>query len=179
MIPPRPSYINDGICTEAVWNSSALAERALFVARSQERAGVVEVGNNWGPMVKMYLAVAGLRNPAPWCAAFVTWCLIEAGADRKKLPMNPASTYFWWKWAVDKKRTMITPGRGNLFVWNGKGGGHIGFITSVTRGVLATIEGNTNEAGSREGTAVLSKTRKMAQIQSFPRWAYVDVSELE
>ena len=179
MTPPRPSYIPDNVCTETTWNSAALQERTLFVARSQQKEGVKEVGNNWGPVVKMYLKVAGLRSPAPWCAAFLTWCLVEAGADRKKLPKNPASTYFWWKWAKDTDRTMVTPGRGNVFVWNGKGGGHIGLITGIDRGMLTTIEGNTNEEGSREGTAVMNKLRKMSRIQSFPRWAYIDIGGLE
>jgi uncharacterized protein (TIGR02594 family) len=178
-IPPRPSYIADNICTEAIWASSVLSERALFVARSQQKEGVKEIGNNWGPVVKMYLAVAGIGSPAPWCAAFVTWCLLEAGANKKKLPKNPAATYFWWDWSRKTKRTASGPARGLLFVWNGKGGGHIGVIVGNTSAHFVTIEGNTNEAGSREGTAVMDKTRKTSDLVKHPRWGFIDVSELD
>ena len=88
---PKPSYVTT--VSAAEWASLPLPERFLHVARSQ--VGVREVTANWSPIIKLYLKVAGVFSPAPWCAAFLTWCLLEAGADRKKLPKFPASTYYW------------------------------------------------------------------------------------
>lgn len=56
------------------------------------------------------------------------------------------------------------PRPGALMVWrHGQGWkGHIGVVETVKDGVVTTIEGNTNNAGSREGTHVLRKTRRVA-----------------
>lgn len=136
----------------------------MHVARSQERANVQEFpkGSNWGPVVKLYLRVAGWRSPAPWCAAFVAWCLIEAGADRKDLPRNLASVRSWIDWAKRTKRITKAPMRGTLFAFPRQGQTHIGFMTrfDVTGlGVWFTLEGNTNESGGREGYRVAEKKR--------------------
>lgn len=55
------------------------------------------------------------------------------------------------------------PKVGSLIVWRlGQGWkGHIGIVESIKDGVMTTIEGNTNLSGSREGTHVLRKTRKL------------------
>lgn len=173
---PRPAYVLT--MDDEAWNRASLSERALHVARSQERLDVREIpkGSNWGKVVQMYLKVAGLFSPAPWCAAFVTWCLIESGADRKKLPKNPASTYFWWAWAKERGRLADGPRRGDLFVWNGKSGGHIGFCLNDA-GKFRTLEGNTNDDGSREGYEVAELTRRTSDLQRHPRWGFILITD--
>lgn len=56
------------------------------------------------------------------------------------------------------------PRPGSLIVWRlGKGWkGHIGIVESVKANVISTIEGNTNDAGGREGIEVARKLRKLA-----------------
>lgn len=149
---PRPGYVKT--MTDDVWRESSLSERTLHVAASQ--VGVRETSQNWGPVVRVYLAVAGLFTKAPWCAAFVTWCLVQAGADRKKLPKFAASTYYWWEWARVNQLGVHKPARGHIGVYNDKGGGHIWLWTSEE----ATIEGNTNNDGSREGVGVFRRVRR-------------------
>lgn len=178
MTPPRPKYIGDNICSERVWLNASLGERALFVARSQERLKVREVGRNWGPLVRLYLKAAGLVSPAAWCAAFVTYCLREAGADRKKLPRYPASTWWWWNWANATGRNRDIPKRGRLFVWNNDPGGHIGFCLDGSAN-FPTIEGNTNKAGSREGDGVYERRRQVSYLKGQQRWCFIDVEGLE
>ena len=64
-----------------------LSETALSIARSEIKKGAQEVGgNNRGPFVAKYLQPSGLRPPQPWCAAFVSWCLLSAS---KKLGLTP------------------------------------------------------------------------------------------
>jgi len=171
---PKPDYVKT--LTDQQWASASLSERALHVASSQ--MDVKEVGANWGPMVKIYLAVAGLFTPAPWCASFVTWCLVQAGADRKKLPKFAGSTYYWWQWAKDAHRDNANPKRGRLFVWNDKGGGHIGFVAeTLVNGSYRTIEGNTNDDGGREGYKVAGRIRKQLDIIHHVRWTFIEIGD--
>jgi hypothetical protein len=156
-------------------------ERALMVAASLVGKEESPRGSNWGPFVESLLRRAGLNAPAPWCAAFVSWCVIEAGANNKALWGHRAATYYLWNWGVSTKRFSVTPKRGDIFVYNGPSGGHTGFVTKVKFAGLyiETIEGNTNDGGSREGYAVCRRTRSVASITKHPRWAFVDIEGLD
>lgn len=167
---PRPAFVKT--LTPDEWRNADLNERFLHVMRSQERLGIREVTENWGPAIKAYLAVAGVFGPGPWCAALVTWALVQAGADRKKLPKFAASTYFWWKWANDNELTIAFPVRGSLGVQNGAKGGHIWAILDGNPR-FATIEGNTNPGGSREGYGVFERKRSAASMMGHPRRAFI------
>lgn len=156
-------------------------ERYLHVANSY--VGEKETGTNWGPFVKATLKLSGIGVPAPWCAAFVKRCLVEAGWTLNG-PTYSASTYWWWHWAKSQKRLLVPKKseyhlikRGMLFVWNGASGGHIGIVVSVDpeAGTISTIEGNTNSAGSREGDRVARKTRPISLLKSYPRWGFIDI----
>ena len=174
---PAPAYLlawaKDG------WASASLSERTLMVLDSQ--VGVKESPSNWGPKVSMYLRAAGILTPAPWCAALLTWALLEAGADRKKLPRFAASTYYWWSWARANKR-LISKGskivRGNFGVWNGKGGGHIFAVVKPVGAYAAeTLEGNTNKAGAREGEYVMRRQRSWGQMSRYPRFGWIQIDD--
>jgi hypothetical protein len=174
---PRPPYV--ATMTDDVWASSTLAERALHVARSQERLKVQEVprGSNTGPMVRLYLRAAGLVSPAAWCAAFLTWCLIEAGADKKKLPRFSASTYYWFEWAKSTNRLSSFPKRGSFGVGN-SGNGHIFVVSSRVGDLIYTIEGNSNSDGSREGYAVVNNTRSAAAwLRTWKRAGFITIGD--
>jgi hypothetical protein len=60
--------------------------------------------------------------------------------------------------------TLVTPGQ--IFVLSTGGGhGHMGLVEEVHGGKLTTIEGNTNDGGSREGIGVFRRTsRRIGQI---------------
>lgn len=173
---PKPSYVTT--VSAAQWASLPLPERFLYVARSQ--VGVREVTANWSPVIKLYLKVAGVFFPAPWCAAFLTWCLLEAGADRKKLPKFPASTYYWWSWAKANGRLLNAPSRGRLIVVNGAKGGHIGVVRAVDGALVETIEGNTDDKGSREGIKVADRTRMWRRyLDQYPRHGFISLEGLD
>jgi hypothetical protein len=65
---------------------------------------------------------------------------------------------------------------GSLFIIDlGKGLGHSGIVAEVANGRLITIEGNTNDNGSREGIGVFRRDlRKIAQINK----GFIDYSAL-
>lgn len=152
---PRPAYVST--LSDGAWRNASLAERALHVAAHADanpgRFDEFPRGSNWGPMVKLYLAVAGFTKPAAWCVAGVAWCLVESGADRKRLPRFAASTYYWWDWARTTGRLVADPNRvrrGMVFIGN-SGTGHGGFVSRTDGNKFHTLEGNSNDEGSREG----------------------------
>jgi hypothetical protein len=146
------------------------------------QVGVEENPSNWGPEVKKYLSAAGLNAPAPWCAALLTWALLEAGADRKKLPEKAASTYYWYQWAKENK-FLVTRWAGAkravFGIWNARSGqGHIFVVTKVlSRFRVATIEGNTNKAGSREGRFVMRRERTWGTLLAYLRFGWIVIDD--
>ena len=175
---PCPAYLK--AWAKPGWADASLAERTLMVLDSQ--VGVKESPSNWGPEVKEYLNAAGVHAPAPWCAALLTWALLEAGADKKKLPDNPASTYYWYQWAKANKflATRWSGAKRAVFgIWNGAGGrGHIFAVTKVLGSFrVATIEGNTNAAGSREGKYVMRRNRTWATLLAYPRFGWIEIPD--
>lgn len=62
---------------------------------------------------------------------------------------------------------LVRPGQ--VFVLSTGGGlGHVGLVESVSAGILTTIEGNTNDGGSRNGVGVFRRSgtngRKVVEI---------------
>ena len=143
--------------TDAQDTALPLHERALMVAVKEcDIKKVREVGNNRGDDVEKYLAFVGLGGGYAWCAAFASWILGQAGFTKFK----SARVFDWVKWAKRTGRIQAKPTRGCLFAYlNPDGSGHIGFVTGVKLGVFSTIEGNTNDDGSREGYKVCRRTR--------------------
>lgn len=150
-----------------------------------DRIHLLNVTEDAGPnrdragRIAEFLRSCGISSPAPWCAAFVYHCCIEAGVSPERLPARhlAASTYQWAKWAAEHSRLRTLgpdgagPSRGDLFVWNSSlsggrvgavtGSGHIGFVCSAVRDkgrvLLRTIEGNSNADGGRDGTALIRR----------------------
>jgi len=54
---------------------------------------------------------------------------------------------------------------GDIFIMQFKHGtGHTGFVVKVENGIVHTIEGNTNDDGSREGYEVAQRKRTIGEI---------------
>lgn len=128
--------------------------------------GVEEVprGSNWGDGVKKYLNSVGINFPASWCMAFVYYCCTQAGV--KHLVKTGGVLAQWNKVAAAYKSQ--TPSVGCIFIMDyGKGLGHTGFVERIEGDTLHTIEGNTNDSGSREGYEVCRRQRKISQCKGF------------
>lgn len=153
-----PKWLNQ----QAFW-ALPLTERALHAAAA--RVGEREARHNSGPWIDRFLAAVGLNPGYAWCASFVYWSLIVSGWPADRLPQRrkAAAVVNWRSWALQADLLTKTPRRGDLMLWVNADGmtGHIGFVTSVNGRQVQTIEGNTNEAGSREGDGVYRKTRHM------------------
>lgn len=148
-----------------------LAEKVLEVALSQEGVSEQPKGSNSGPMVNQYLKSVGLGPGAAWCMAFVYWCMQEATRSLgvKNELLKTGGVLLQWRSTTFKKST--SPGDvkpGAIFIMDyGTGLGHTGFVVRIENNVMHTIEGNTNDAGSREGYIVALKTRKLSAIKGF------------
>jgi len=149
---------------------SVLLKKVLEIAKTQIGELEKPKGSNWGKPVEDYLKSVGLNFPAAWCAAFVYWCFQQACDELgKKNPVHKtAGVLNHWNNTSGKKITtaqasanpaLVKPGQ--IFILSSGGGfGHTGLVESVNGGFLVTIEGNTNEGGSREGIGVFRRNRR-------------------
>lgn len=141
-----------------------------------DEIGVRELtGNNDGKKVEEYLHSVGHKKGAPWCAAFVSWVFQKANVSAVKSAWSPS----WFP----AQNTVYTRGSNNnsipqsadvFGIWfqNLKRIAHVGFVDDwqVNTSFLITVEGNTNDAGSREGDGVYRKRRLKNQVYKISRW---------
>jgi len=153
--------------------SIALAANLRAIYLSQ--VGVREqTGRNDGREVELFLAHVGLKKGNSWCAAFVSSCLSNAGIANPKSGWAPA--YFPMKRVVWRRGNRAgTSGiqSGDVFgiyFQSKRRIAHVGFIDRLDGKRAVTVEGNTNEAGSREGDGVYVKRRLLNQIYTISRW---------
>lgn len=131
-------------------------------------------GRNDGERVEMYLRSTGLGKGNAWCAAFVCWTFIQADVKAVVSAWSPS----WFAKNVIYTRGdngNTTPARADVFgIWfaDKKRIAHVGFIDEwdSKSSFTITVEGNTNDAGSREGDGVYRKRRLKTQIYKVSRW---------
>lgn len=160
---------------------------ALGFAAAEADHAVREAGGpNTGPRIRKYLANVDppINVAAPWCAAFVQYCADRAAAlagapnplDAVKLEAYVQSYHEWAK----KAGAIVPPEKAEpgdlvLYDFHGTRWDHIGIL--VVRpdadSWFRAIEGNTNEAGSRDGDGVFFKLRRLnnGYPVEFVRWA--------
>lgn len=157
---------------------------AEAIARAaSSKVGIRESGgNNKGAALAPFFAADNYKPNAaddgyPWCAAFVCWAVAVACAGRPitfPLPRTPGAWAFEdWCRSVDGSVILRKPPkgdirRGDLVVFTFS---HIGIAVGNASGDrVATVEGNTDEAGSREGGGVYRKSRPISLIRSVIRF---------
>ena len=134
-----------------------LADCALSIARSQIGVAEHPKGSNWGPVEK-YLRSVNIGFPAAWCMAFVYWCVDKASKElRVDNPLYRTGGVLA-QWNASRILRADRPKKGDIFIMEfGRGLGHAGFVDSVQGDRIQTIEGNSNDEGSREGYEVCRK----------------------
>lgn len=134
-----------------------------------------KTGNNDGPEVEMFLKSVGLGKGYPWCAAYVKYCMLEAGIKSAEVMNGMALS------TVNKKNMVYSAGKkikdplpGDVFTLyypSLKRIGHTGFFDkSVNSTVFETVEGNTNAQNSREGDGVYRRKRSYNATYNISRW---------
>ena len=161
---------------------SVLVGAAIDFAITQ--IGVMEspLGSNRGPEVDKFLRAVNLDPAAgsfPWCVAFTHFCYkMAAESDSVENPHTRTAGVLdhWAKAArnpsarrVLRSQAVTNPDLvrpGCLFIIDvGGGAGHSGMVLGTANGRLSTIEGNTNDNGSRNGIGVFRReARKIVDI---------------
>ena len=145
------------------------SERVLLAAAYLcDDVGVREVGTNRGDWVEAFQDSAGVGPGDPWCASFVTFCIIvAAAATGYEFPpsikvKNLASVKSWEDWARSNGK-LTSKKRGSILYWTHPNGtGHIGFCVGSVLGFTRTIEGNTSsgkKGSQRDGDGLYRRTR--------------------
>ena len=154
-----------------------LAQRLVELAKKE--VGVEEIGGtNCGPRVNEYKAATWLPPDQawPWCAAFIDWLVMKAMAESGKQFTfeRPRTAGAWdlenWSMKQDGSTwTKLNPqasdiALGDIVIFTFS---HVGLAIDLpARGMVETIEGNTDGNGSRDGGGVWKKQRKLSLIRS-------------
>jgi hypothetical protein len=127
-------------------------------------------GQNGGPWVRLYMD--GNEGSAwPWCAGFASFILKQACSTLQiQVPIQPSfscdllaasardkNCFLAESKIADKKQ--IAPGSLFLVRRTSADWEHTGIVLSAEKGLFYTIEGNTNDEGSREGYEVCRRFR--------------------
>ena len=152
-------------------NEKSLGEMIISYAVQHTQQNPREIGGqNRGPWVRLYMN--GHEGPQwPWCAGFASFILKKACKTLEvTLPIKPS--FSCDSLAVDAKqrgllmkennvldKTQITPGSFFLVRRTSTDWIHTGIVESAGEDFFSTIEGNTNDEGSREGYEVCQRIR--------------------
>lgn len=149
------------------------ADKIIVAAKSY--VGQQEIQPNKGfqdPSFETKMRARGWEAPQPWCGYFAKQCWVDAYADNvdflatvKKLSNGGAlTTLADWK-ASEPQQVGHIPVPGALVIFEEGNGpnGHVGVVISVQGNIYATIEGNTNTDGSRDGYEVAQKTHDITR----------------
>ncbi len=134
-----------------------------------------KTGNNDGPEVEMFLRSVGLGKGYAWCAAFVKYCMLEAGVKAaEKMNGMALSTENKKNFIYHNGELVKKPQAGDVFtLYYARLGriGHTGFFDrEINSSVFETVEGNTNNQNSREGDGVYRRKRSYNSTFSISRW---------
>lgn len=141
------------------------AQQDLVVNIARGELGVREFRNNDGTAVEAYLHYTKTPTGSPWCAAFVSWVFGKAGYSAPKTAWSPSL------FPSDHITSLSSPGNVfGLYFPELKRIAHAGIIERRENDWLITIEGNTNQTGSREGDGVYRKRRLVKSIKVYADW---------
>ncbi len=145
-----------------------IGDMVVSVARNHLRFIPTEIGGqNRGPWVRLYCRGHDGVN-YPWCAAFVSYVVYQAawltGRDGCKMPYTLSCDHLFDA-ARDAHLLKDTPKPGDVFLLRkGNDRFHAGIVVHVSPDVIKTIEGNTNDDGSREGYKVCTRFRAIRNM---------------
>jgi hypothetical protein len=145
------------------------ALRSLLFVREEPR------NSNAGQAVEAFLKSCGLGKGHPWCMAFLSHVGRQCFANAWPLPMT-AGCQPCYDAAKAKGLTVTTEALqvGDMVViWNAKLGrfAHVCVIAGPKSAKgWPTIEGNTNDGGSRDGWGVFARHRTFASRDRGIQW---------
>ena len=148
-------------------------------------------GRNDGPQVEAYLREIGLPKGYEWCSAFCVWSFRQAGLHvpsygRARSWFTAERTIHRADWLRQpeslgqghlrrRHEPHQLPRAGDLVGYRFRGSAHInhvGFLDSEwgAGASVTTVEGNTNQAGSRTGNGVWRNIRHKRMLYAVARY---------
>lgn len=138
-------------------------DRIVRIAKAE--VGVKELGNNDGKRVRAYLSYTGINTPAPWCAAFASFCFKEAGFEQPRSAWSP-SLFPAGRIVKEPKPADVF----GIYIKSLRRIGHCGILIEMRNDWARVVEGNTSVDGSREGQGVFERVRHRRTISGFADW---------
>jgi hypothetical protein len=143
--------------------------RGKIISFAKSTIGIKEAtGRNDGKEVEEILKSVGLeKSGAPWCAAYVVWVGDSAlGRDRNPYPRSAWSPDFVRNptWNRGRGRLPTEASTFGVYFQSLKRVGHTGLVEKVSGDFAITIEGNTNNGGSRDGDGVYRRRRLLSSL---------------
>lgn len=164
--------------------------RALLVEVAIGEIGVRETSRNQGPGIEKYWGATtypeGCRDRQPWCAAVLCWVFlrtlalaVERGVEggialTERTRPKSAAVRYWPAWARRTGCLIFAPGSskyvpepGDVVIFTFS---HIGLVEKrLNANSVRTLEGNTDDEGSREGKEFCRRVRSHSIIKAFIR----------
>lgn len=139
------------------------AKTVIDVARKEVGYHEGKSGGGWNNRQKYSKEVPGLgwSDGQPWCGTFIAWCAMKAGVGQLFAPASVAASCDGaGAWFKKQGRWSEYPGIGaQVFIGKPHDLNHTGLAIGYDGTWIYTIEGNTNDSGSREGDGVYLKKR--------------------
>lgn len=162
------SYLLCFLVCSSLAGQDYLSKREELQQIYQSQVGVREQGGaNQGKQVEQYLASVGFGPGFSWCAAYVSWCYQQVDVEHPQSAWVPSYAIKENLIYQRGKFMKQLPQTGDVFlIWYErlKRPAHIGFIDQWQDAWVITVEGNTNDDGSREGDGVYRKRRIQRQV---------------
>lgn len=156
---------------------------------SKSLVGIKEKGgNNCGPLVQAIQDTVGAVEREPWCMStqqtveglVEKWCRV-----RSSLPVTEHCQTAFVE-ALKNGYTVTNPKVNDLIIWQKFSAGqptqqgHVGRIIVDGDDIVTTVEGNTDDGGSRDGDGIYIKNRNLkgygtSHVRGFIRIKYTAV----
>lgn len=163
-INPAATVPANKVDKDHVLRLAALRQAQGYVGQQEEPKG-----SNWGPFVKRCLELVNIGHPAPWCMAVMYRAFHEASILCGFPNICERTGHVLTFWNRSKERQIlkkdstdknILPGYLGVMDF-GKNKGHVYMVERVEGRKVFTLEGNTNDEGSREGYEFCRRERSL------------------
>lgn len=135
--------------------------RAEIVDRARLYVGHRETEPNGSPLIRAWLRRCGVSQPAPWCAAFASWCIESRELAGEETSVALAGAVALGSLFPD---ALIAEPGDIMWFRTGPWQGHCGIVVAVDRGQLLCVEGN-----HRDQVALTRRLRNEVEVGSTRR----------
>lgn len=151
---------------EVLTRKVVLAERSYHLRNQQSESKKQQEGTT-GRTSKKSSKASGSKGRAPRGAAYVVWVGDSAlGRDRNPYPRSAWSPDFVRNptWSRGRGRLPTEASTFGVYFQSLKRVGHTGLVEKISGDFAVTIEGNTNNGGSRDGDGVYRRRRLLSTL---------------